>query len=71
MRQFADLLTVQFSIPAPQSPDVPVRAGGSPIPVIDKIGLEAIYEFSVDMRPELGTDMLTAWKRALDQLADC
>jgi uncharacterized protein (TIGR03435 family) len=69
MRQFADLLAVQFSIPAPDSPGVPVRAGGSQIPVLDKTGLQGIYEFSVDSRPELGTDTFTAWKRALaDQL---
>jgi uncharacterized protein (TIGR03435 family) len=51
------------------SPKVPARAGGSPIPVLDKTGLQGIYEFSVDLRPELGTDAFTAWKRALeDQL---
>jgi len=69
MRHFADLLAVQFSIPAADSPNVPVRAGGSPIPVLDKTGLQGIYDFSVDLRPELGTDAFTAWKRALeDQL---
>ncbi len=69
MRQFADLLAVQFSIPAPADPGVPVKAGGPAIPVLDKTGLQGIYDFSVDMRPELGTDIFTAWKRALeDQL---
>lgn len=67
MRQFADLLAIQFSIPAASSPDVPVRAGGSPIPVLDKTGLRGVYEFSVDLRPELGTDAFTAWKRALEE----
>jgi uncharacterized protein (TIGR03435 family) len=69
MRQFADLLTIQFSIPAPASPTEPVRAGGSPIPVLDKTGLEGTYDFSVGFKPELGTDIFTSWKRALeDQL---
>ena len=69
MRQFADLLALQFSIPAANDPSVPVRAGGSEIPVLDKTGLQGIYDFGVDMRPELGTDGFTAWKRALeDQL---
>ena len=69
MRQFADLLAIQFSIPAPENPNVPVRAGGTPIPVLDKTGLQGIYEFSVDLRPELATDAFTAWKRVLeDQL---
>lgn len=69
MRQFADLLAVQFSIPAMQDPTAPVRAGGEQIPVLDKTGLHGIYDFSVPMRPELGTDAFTSWKRALaDQL---
>ena len=69
MRRFADLLAVQFSIPAADSPNVPARADGSPVPVLDKTGLQGIYQFSVDLRPELGTDAFTAWKRALeDQL---
>jgi uncharacterized protein (TIGR03435 family) len=66
MREFADLLAVQFSIPAADNPSVPTRAGGSPIPVLDKTGMQGIYDFSVDLRPELGTDTFTAWKRALE-----
>lgn len=69
MREFADLLAVQFSIPAPTNPNEPARAGGPPIPVLNETGLEGIYDFNVDMRPELGTDVFTLWQRALnDQL---
>ncbi|HMG84122.1 MAG TPA: TIGR03435 family protein [Terracidiphilus sp.] len=69
MRQFADLLAIQFTIPAPENPGVPVKAGGPAIPVLDKTGLQGIYDFSVELPPELGTDIFTAWKRALeDQL---
>jgi uncharacterized protein (TIGR03435 family) len=69
MRQFADLLAVQFTMPAPENPGVPVKAGGPAIPVLDKTGLQGVYDFSVDRPPELGTDIFTAWKRALeDQL---
>jgi hypothetical protein len=28
--------------------------------------LQGIYDFSVDLRPELGTDTITGWKRALE-----
>jgi uncharacterized protein (TIGR03435 family) len=39
------------------------------MPVLDKTGLPGIFDFSVDMHPELGTDMFTSWQRALeDQL---
>jgi uncharacterized protein (TIGR03435 family) len=69
LRQFADLLAVQLSIPAPDNPGQPARASASPIPVLDKTGLPGIFDFSVDMHPELGTDMFTSWQRALeDQL---
>jgi uncharacterized protein (TIGR03435 family) len=67
MRQFADLLAVQFSIPAAERPDVPVRAGGAPTPVIDKTGLQGTYDFSVDMHPEIGTDSFAAWQHALNE----
>jgi len=69
MRQFADLLAVQFSIPAPTSPTEPARGGGPRIPVVDKTGLAGVFDFSVEMPAELGTDMFTVWQRALrDQL---
>jgi uncharacterized protein (TIGR03435 family) len=69
LRQFADLLAVQLSIPAPDNPGEPARASASPIPVLDKTGLPGIFDFSVDIHPELGTDMFASWQRALeDQL---
>lgn len=67
MRHLADLLAVQFSIPPPQNPSEPVRAGGAPILVEDKTGLKGIYDFSVDIRPEPNTDMFTAWQRVLHE----
>jgi uncharacterized protein (TIGR03435 family) len=66
MRQFADLLGVQFSIPAPVDPSVPARAGGPPILVVDKTGLDGIFDFSLEMQPELNTDRFTAWQRVLE-----
>ena len=69
MREFADLLAVQLSIPASNNPAEPARASTSQIPVVDKTGMTGIFDFSVEMRPELGTDMFAAWQRALpDQL---
>ena len=69
MRKFADFLAVVFTMPAASSPSEPVIAGGPQIPVLDKTGLTGIFDFSVDMRPELGTDGFTSWQRVLrDQL---
>jgi uncharacterized protein (TIGR03435 family) len=69
MHRFADLLGLQFSIPATDNPNAPVRASGPPVPVIDRTGLKGEYEFSADVHPELGADAFTAWQRVLeDQL---
>lgn len=67
LRRFADLLAVQFSIPTLNNPNEPARASGPPIPVIDKTGLTGVLDFSVDIRPELGTDSFTTWQRALQE----
>jgi uncharacterized protein (TIGR03435 family) len=69
LREFADLLAVQLSIPSSDNPSEPVRASTSPIPVVDKTGLTGVFDFSVNIHPELGTDMFALWQRALqDQL---
>jgi uncharacterized protein (TIGR03435 family) len=69
LHQFADLLAVQLSIPASDNPAEPARASASQILVVDETGLSGIFDFSVDIHPELGTDMFTSWQRALqDQL---
>jgi uncharacterized protein (TIGR03435 family) len=69
MSQFAGLLAVQISMPAPTSASVPVIASESPTPVLDKTGLEGVYDFIIDLQPEIGTDGFTFWKRVLgDQL---
>ena len=65
MRQLADLIAIQLNIPAPTNPTGPALAGGPPAPVLDKTGLSGIYDFNVEMRPELGTDGFTMWQRML------
>jgi uncharacterized protein (TIGR03435 family) len=67
MREFADLLAFQVSIPASNNPAEPVRASASPTPVLNKTGLAGIYDFSVDLHPELATDGFTLWQRALEE----
>jgi uncharacterized protein (TIGR03435 family) len=67
MRQFADLLAVQLSIPAAENPNEPVRASAAPTPVVDKTGLAGVFDFGVDMRPEPGTDMFAAWQSVLQE----
>jgi uncharacterized protein (TIGR03435 family) len=69
MREFADFLTVQFSIPASSDPSVPSIGLGPQIPVLNGTGLQGTFDFSVEIKPELYTDGFTAWSRVLeDQL---
>jgi uncharacterized protein (TIGR03435 family) len=69
LQQFANLLSVQLSIPVLDDPGKPSLASGPPVPVVDKTGLQGIYDFGVDMKPETGVDMFTLWQRVLqDQL---
>ena len=65
MRQLADLIAIQMNIPVPSDPTQPAVAGGPPALVLDKTGLTGVYDFNVDVRPELGTDGFTIWQRAL------
>jgi uncharacterized protein (TIGR03435 family) len=67
MREFADLLALRLSMPPPIDPSVPVRASGPPVPVLDKTGLPGIFDFSLKIQPELGTDMFTQWQRVLQE----
>lgn len=69
MRQLADLIAIQLTLPSSTDPAAPARASGIPTPVLDKTALSGIYDFRVDIRPELETDGFTIWKRVLqDQL---
>lgn len=67
MQQFADLLAVQTTIPAALDPSTPVMASSDPVPVVDKTGLDGVYDINVDLKPELGTDRMTQWRRVLKE----
>lgn len=63
MRQFADFLAVQFSIPILDDPTQPSRAGARR-PVLDRTELPGVYDLTVGVKPELGMDSFTLWQRA-------
>jgi uncharacterized protein (TIGR03435 family) len=65
LQQFANMLSVQLTIPEINDPGRPSIASGAPVPVLDKTGLAGLYDIPVDMRPEVGADMFTLWQRAL------
>jgi uncharacterized protein (TIGR03435 family) len=69
LRQFANLLSVQLSIPVIDDPGKPSIASGPPVPVLDRTGLSGSYDIRVDLKPEPGGDVFTLWQGALrDQL---
>ena len=69
MHDFANFLSVQLSIPPTNDPATPSRAPDAPAPVQDRTSLEGVYDFRVDLKPELGADSFVLWQRALeDQL---
>lgn len=69
LQQFANVLSVQLSIPVMDDPGKPGMASEGPVPVIDKTGLTGTYDFRAEVRPETGADMITLWQRVLqDQL---
>jgi uncharacterized protein (TIGR03435 family) len=67
LEQFANLLSIQLTIPAMDDPSKPGIASAAPVPVLDKTALPGIFDFSVDMKPELGVDMFTLWQRVLQE----
>ena len=67
MRQFADLLGAQATIPASADPSRPAIASSAPMLVIDKTGLDGVYDIDIELKPELGTDQFTQWQRALKE----
>lgn len=65
MRQFANFLAVQLSIPILDDPNQPGRAGGAAMLVLDKTGLPDVYDFRAEVSPELGVDSFSLWQRLL------
>jgi len=63
MRQLADVIAVQLTISVPADPTRPGIAGGPPPIVLDKTGLEGVYDLVVDIRADPGADMVTLWQR--------
>jgi uncharacterized protein (TIGR03435 family) len=65
MRQLADLISVQLTIPTGNDPSKPSIAAGAPVPVIDKTGLAGNYAIHIDLQPEPDLDSFTLWQRFL------
>jgi uncharacterized protein (TIGR03435 family) len=69
LSEFANILAIQLTIPmlSNQDPSVPSRASGAPVPVIDKTGIDGVYDIAVDINTDRGGDAFAVWQRALQE----
>jgi uncharacterized protein (TIGR03435 family) len=71
LTEFANLLSLRLNMPMTenQDPAVPVRSTGVPPPVLNKTGIQGVFDISVEVKLDAGADAFIAWQRALqDQL---
>jgi uncharacterized protein (TIGR03435 family) len=69
MKQLTRIIGTQLSIAATFDPSRPAMASDRPVLVLDKTGLTGVYEFTIRIAPEIGSDMFVLWQRFLrDQL---
>jgi uncharacterized protein (TIGR03435 family) len=67
LSEFANVLAIQLTIPLLNDPGTPSHASGTPVPVLNKTGIEGVYDIALDIRPDPGGDMFTVWQRALQE----
>lgn len=67
LNQFAGNLSMQLTIPLLEDPAVISRASGSPVPVLNKTGIDGVFEFVLDLKPDAGATPFTVWQRALQE----
>jgi len=67
MAQFAHLLSLRLNMPMVDDPTVPVRSIGVPPPVVDKTGIQGVFDISVGVKPDPGADTFVLWQRALEE----
>ena len=65
LNEFANRLAISLTIPLLEDPNTPSMSRGSPIPVINKTGIDGIHEIGLHIRPDQGADPFTIWQRAL------
>jgi len=67
LSQFADILAIKLTIPFLSDPTTPSHARGDPIPVVNKTGIEGVYDIRLDLNQDPGADAFTVWQRALQE----
>ena len=67
LSQFADVLALKLTAPIPADPTTPSVARGTPVPVIDKTGINGIFDFALPIGLDADADPFTFWQRTLQE----
>jgi uncharacterized protein (TIGR03435 family) len=67
LSEFAARLAIQLTIPLVDDPAAPSRARGAPVPVLNKTGIEGVFDIGVDLKPDQAGDSFTFWRRVLQE----
>jgi uncharacterized protein (TIGR03435 family) len=67
LAEFANILAIRLTIPIANAntPSIPSRAAGTPIPVLNRTGIEGVYDLAVELQLDQSNDAFTLWQRAL------
>jgi uncharacterized protein (TIGR03435 family) len=67
LNQFADVLALKLTIPLVADPAVPSVAQGTPVPVVNKTGIEGVFDLALPMSLDARKDPFTFWQRTLQE----
>lgn len=67
LNQFAEVLALKLTIPLVANPVTPSVAQGAPTPVVNKTGIEGVFDFALPMSLDAREEPLTFWQRTLKE----
>lgn len=67
LNQFADVLALKLTIPLVADPAAPSVAQGTPVPVVNKTGIEGVFDLALPMSLDTREAPLTFWQRTLQE----
>jgi len=67
LNQFADVLALKLTEPLVADPATPSVAHGTPIPVVNKTGIEGVFDLALPMSLNAREDSFTFWQRTLQE----
>ena len=67
LNQFADVLALKLTIPLVADPATPSVAQGAPVPVVNKTGIEGVFDLALPMSLDAREEPLTFWQRTLKE----